>query len=256
MSSPFKGCAAILVWRLSSFTTIHGVLVGKEFLSVLPLSVFRASLWFLSEFQFCSCKMLTLCSECTVPQTSPCIWGYRQKSLWCRAAFYAWLSDGRFYRFLVPLCCWKCLGMCSQLLLILYLWKEGLLHAVTRWFLSVLISSLLIYLIFTLESFGMQTHVKTSSWESTELHLQLLAVVHGHTTVCIILALDKANSSMDIKSWHSIYMLLSGPVSVPLTRGDTFFCGSLHCIQIYLYLPRCSWNMSQKKRSYLQAGLT
>lgn len=122
-------------------------------------------------------------------------------------------------------------------------------------FLSVLISSILICLILTLESFGMQTHVRTSSWESAELHLHLLAVVHGHTTVCIILALDKANSSMDIKSWHSIYMLLSGPVSVPLTWGDTFF-GSLHCIQIYLYLSRCSWNISQKKRSYLQTGLT
>lgn len=122
-------------------------------------------------------------------------------------------------------------------------------------FLSVLISSILICLILTLESFGMQTHVRTSSWESAELHLHLLAVVHGHTTVCIILALDKANSSMDIKSWHSVYMLLSGPVSVPLTWGDTFF-GSLHCIQIYLYLSRCSWNISQKKRSYLQTGLT
>lgn len=71
--------------------------------------------------------------------------------------------------------------------------------------LSVLISSMLIYLIFTLESFGMQTHVRTSSLESTDLHLHLLAVVHGHTTVWIILSLDKANSSMDINSWHSTY---------------------------------------------------
>lgn len=122
-------------------------------------------------------------------------------------------------------------------------------------FLSVLISSILIYLIFTLESSGMQTHVRTSSWESTEVHLHLLALVHGHTTVCIILALDKANSSMDIKSWHSIYMLLSGPVSVPLTWGDTFLWKSSLYMQIYLYLSRCSWNISQKKQSYLQTGL-
>lgn len=70
---------------------------------------------------------------------------------------------------------------------------------------SVLISSVLIYLIFTLEDFGMQTYVRTSYQESTELHLHLLTVAHDHTTVWIILALDKANSSMDIKSWHSIY---------------------------------------------------
>lgn len=134
MSSPFKGWAAILVWKLSSFTTFHAVLVGKEILSVLPLSVFRSSLWFLTEFQFCSCKMLTLYSECNLPQTSSCSWGYGQKGLGCRAAFYAWHSDGRFYRFPFPLCCWKCLGTCAQLLLILYLWEEGLWHAVTHWF--------------------------------------------------------------------------------------------------------------------------
>lgn len=94
----------------------------------------------------------------------------------------------------VPSCCWS-----STFEKKVY---DMLSHAD---FLSVLISSILIYLIFTLESFGMQTHVRTSPWESTELHLHLLAVVHGHTTVWIILALDKANSSTDIKSWHSIY---------------------------------------------------
>lgn len=113
--------------------------------------------------------------------------------------------------------------MCAQLLLILYLWKEGLRHAITCWFpISTDQFHTDLPHFHTQESFGMQTHVRTSSWESTELHLHLLAVVHGHTTVCIILALDEANSSMDIKSWHSIYMLLSGPVSVPLIWGDTF----------------------------------
>lgn len=201
--------------------------------------------------------MLTFCSECNVPQTSSCSWGFRQKSLWYRAGFYAWLSDGRFYRFLFPFCCWKCLGMCAQLLLILYLWKEGLWHAVMRWFpISTDQFHTDLPHFHTWEFWHADPGRSTSSCESTELHLHLLAVVHGHTTVCIILALDKANSSMDIKSWHSIYMLLSGPVSVPLTWGDTLFYGSLRCIQIYLYLSRCSWNISQKKRSYLQTGLT
>ena len=143
----------------------------------------------------------------------------------------------------VPSCCWrstfekKVYGMLS--------------HAD---FLSVLISSILIYLIFTLESFGMQTHVRTSSWESTELHLHLLAVVHGHTTVWIILALDKAKSSTDIKSWHSIYHapLWSSFCSIDLRWY--FFCKSSLCT--YLSVSRCSWNISQKKRSYLQTGLT
>lgn len=66
ISSPFKGWAAILVWKLSSFTTCHSVLVGRKVLSVLPLSMFHASVSFLREFQFCSCTV----SECNVQQNS------------------------------------------------------------------------------------------------------------------------------------------------------------------------------------------
>lgn len=112
-------------------------------------------------------------------------------------------------------------------------------------FLSVLISSILIYLIFALESFGMQTYVRTSSGESTELHLHLLAVVHGHTTVWIIRALDKANASTDIKSWHSVYHapLWSSFCSIDLRW---FFFGSLRYVHICLYLSRCSWNISRR----------
>lgn len=89
---------------------------------------FNASFLVLREFRFCSC----IVSKCNTQQKSSHSWGFRQKSLWCRSAFYTWLSDGRLYRFLF--CRWKCLGMCAQLFLIQYLWKAGLWHAVTCWF--------------------------------------------------------------------------------------------------------------------------
>lgn len=177
ISSPVRGWAAILGWKPSSFTTFHSILAGREVLSALQL--FYTSLVVLREFQFCSCTV----SERNVQPSSsihegldkrvsgvelPLLFGFLMAGF-TDCCFPSAVGSAGIH---VPSCCWfstfekKVSGMLS--------------HAA---FLSVLISSILIYLILTLESFGMQTHVRTSSWESAELHLHLLAVVHGHTTV-------------------------------------------------------------------------
>lgn len=198
-------------------------LLGKRFWVLYHWMCFVLPFGFWQSFSFALVKCFHFTLECNLPQTSSCLWGFIDKRA-CgeELPFMLGFLMADFTDFCfpcvvgsawacVPSCCWSCTFEKKA--------YGTLSHAD---FLSVLISSILIYPIFTLESFGMQTHVRTSSWESTELHLHLLALVHGHTTVCIILALDKANLCMDIKLWHSFYMLLSGPVSVPLTWGDTF----------------------------------
>lgn len=249
-SSPFKGWAAVPFRKLSSFTAFHRVLVGRRILSTLPLSVHHASFWFWGSFCFALVEYLSIMSTKIVSIHV----GLDNRIYGVELPFMLGFLVADFTDFCFPFavesswvcaprCCWsstfekKVYGMLS--------------HAD---FLSVLSSSILICLISTLESSGMQAHVRTSSWESTELHLHLLAVVHGHTTVWITLALDKANSNMDIKSCYSTY-------HAPLVQflfhwPEVIHCfGSLRYIQISLYLSRCSWNISQKKRSYLQTGL-
>lgn len=250
ISSPFKDWAAISFWKLSSFTAFHRVLVGRKILSTLPLSVRHASFCFWGSFCYALVEYLSIMSNKIVSIHE----GLDNRIYGVELPFMLGFLVADFTDFCFPFAVessWVCAPRCR--------WSStfekkvyGMLSHAN--FLSVLSSSILIYFISTLESSGMQTHVRSSSWESTELHLHLLAVVRGHTTVWITLALDKANSNMDNKSCHSTYH--APLVQFPFHWPEVIHCfGSLHYIEISLYLSRCSWNISQKKRSYLQTGL-
>lgn len=229
--------------------TFHHIILLGERLNVSP-SVFHVTFLVFEEVSVLFLNSMSVKSNKIVPTHE----GLDKRVCGVELPFMLVFLVADFKDFCFPFAvgsAWVCVPSCCLSSTI----EKGVYGTLSRTdFPSVLISSTLTYLIFTLENFGMQTHVRTSYQESTELHLHLLTVVHDHTTVWIILALDKANSSMDIKSWRSVYHapLWSSFCSIDLRW---YFFGSLRYVQICLYLSRCSWNISQKKRSYLQTGL-